>query len=388
MTFGRDTASVIVPESRVLVVNCGSSSVKCALVDPVSGRRSFSRNEPTSGAGPADVVAGILESMGETELSTVVGCGHRIVHGGARFTEPVLVDDDVRGALVAISELAPLHAPANLAGIDAARTALPGVPQVAVFDTAFHHTLPPHAYRYAVPPAWFAEDGVRRFGFHGISHRYVSERAAELLERPLTELRMVTAHLGNGCSATAVRDGLSVDTTMGFTPLEGLVMGTRSGDVDPGALAYVGARRSLGIEQLVEQLNSHSGLAALSGVGADMSSIVDAAGEGSSAAQLALEVFTYRLAKSVAALAVPLERLDALVFTGGIGENVAAVRAMVMSQLAMFGVRADDVANASHGRDTEGRISTGSGPVVLVVPTDEERMIARDTARLVDASKH
>jgi acetate kinase len=221
-----------------------------------------------------------------------------------------------------------------------------------------------------------------------ISHRYVSERAAELLVRPLTELRMVTAHLGNGCSATAVRDGLSVDTTMGFTPLEGLVMGTRSGDVDPGLLAYVGARRSLGIEQLVEELNSHSGLAALSGVGADMSSIVEAAGGGSSAAQLALDVFTYRVAKAVASLAVPLERLDALVFTGGIGENAAAVRAMVMSQLAVFGVRSDDVANASHGRDTEGRISTGSGPVVLVVPTDEERMIARDTARLVYASKH
>lgn len=389
----------------VLVLNSGSSSVKLAVVDPETGVRGISalaervgtpevsvrvraggcddalRVDDTSHAG---VLNALLESLGAEVLDPVAAVGHRVVHGGARLTEPTLLDDDVLEVLRGLSDLAPLHAPANIVGIEVARRALPAVRHVAVFDTAFHRALPPHAYRYAVPRSWYADLGVRRFGFHGISHRYVSERAAELLGRPPTELRLVTAHLGNGCSATAVRDGVSVDTTMGFTPLEGLVMGTRSGDVDPGALAYVGRRLGLSLEQVVGQLNTDSGLAALSGLGNDVREVVAAADAGSADAQLALDVFGYRAAKAIAALAVPLERLDAVVFTGGVGENSAVVRSVVMRRLAVLGVVEDPAANAASGADSSGRISGAAGPAVLVVRTDEEHAIARATVAAVD----
>ena len=381
----------------VLVLNSGSSSVKLAVVDPETGVRGTSasaervgtpevsvrvraggrddalRVDDTSHAG---VLNALLETLGAEVLDPVAAVGHRVVHGGARLTEPTLLDDDVLEVLRGLSDLAPLHAPANIVGIEVARRALPAVGHVAVFDTAFHRALPPHAYRYAVPRSWYADLGVRRFGFHGISHRYVSERP--------TELRLVTAHLGNGCSATAVRDGVSVDTTMGFTPLEGLVMGTRSGDVDPGALAYVGRRLGLSLEQVVGQLNTDSGLAALSGLGNDVREVVAAADAGSADAQLALDVFGYRAAKAIAALAVPLERLDAVVFTGGVGENSAVVRSVVMRRLAVLGVVEDPAANAASGADSSGRISGAAGPAVLVVRTDEEHAIARATVAAVD----
>jgi acetate kinase len=313
----------------------------------------------------------------------LVGVGHRVVHGGDRFTESVVIDDDVVAAIRSVSDLAPLHNPANLLGIDAVATERPALRQVAVFDTAFHQTMPPTAYRYAVPEAWYTDHGVRRYGFHGTSHRYVSAEAAVLLGRPLDELRLVTAHLGNGASAAAVSDGQSVDTTMGLTPLEGLVMGTRSGDVDPGVFAHIAGRTGLDVDAVTRALNSESGLAGLSGIGNDMRAIAAAAEGGDERAALAIDVFAYRVAKAVAALVVGLGRLDAVVFTGGIGENDAGVRHLVLGRLSFLGLVEDEDANRDHGRHTDGRITTEGPPVALVVPTDEELLIARDTARLL-----
>jgi acetate kinase len=297
------------------------------------------------------------------------------------------VDDEVVAAIRSFSRLAPLHNPANLAGIEAVRAVRPGLPQAAVFDTAFHQSMPPRAFRYAVPEEWYTRYGVRRYGFHGTSHRFVSERAAAMLGRPVRELRMVTAHLGNGCSAAAVRDGESVDTTMGLTPLEGLVMGTRSGDVDPGLLFYMADRTGMNLGQLTQALNVDSGLQGLSGVGNDMRTVAGAATDGNERARLALDVFVYRLSKAIAALVVGLQRLDALVFTGGIGENSAVVRSLVLGRLGFLGLAEDVEANAEHGRHTGGRISLRGPVLALVVPTDEELLIARDTARVIAGNR-
>lgn len=387
----------------VLVLNCGSSSVKVALVDPSSGRRPLTGlaervgtpdaslevdagGEPRTSR-PRDgsvhgILVEVLAAVGEVQDVEVAAVGHRVVHGGQRFSASVVLDDRTTQAISDLSDLAPLHNPANVAGIRAVSEVLPGVPQVAVFDTGFHQTMPPRAYRYAVPRQWYDDFAVRRYGFHGTSHRYVSGRAAELLDRPLTSLRLVTAHLGNGCSATAVRDGRSVDTSMGLTPLEGLVMGTRSGDVDPGLLRYVADRSGCGVEDVLEALNTRSGLLGLSGISNDLREVSLAADRGSVDAALALEVFAYRLAKYVAALVVPLGRLDALVFTGGIGQHSVGVRRAVLDQLGFLGLHEDPSANARHGRDTGGRVSVAGPTQALVVPTDEELVIARDTAEL------
>ena len=389
----------------VLVLNSGSSSVKFALLAPERGERVLDgvadkvgqpgtvlriRRENTDpeqenlddGSFPA-VMSRILAQL-ESE-GDLAGAGHRIVHGGAKFTKSALVDDDVIAAIRSFIPLAPLHNPAGLAGIQAVHAARPRLPQVAVFDTAFHQTMPPLAYRYAVPGEWYTRFGVRRYGFHGTSYRYVTGRAADLLGRPLGELRLVAAHLGNGCSAAAVRDGVSVDTTMGLTPMEGLVMGTRSGDVDPGMFAYLSDQAGQSVQQLNDILDTKSGLLGLSGLTNDMRELQDAAAGGNAAAQLALDVFVHRLAKDIAALVTSLDRLDALIFTGGIGENSAIVRSRVLARLGFLGLAEDPQANAKHGRDTGGRISRPGATAALVIPTDEELMIARDTAHLVAA---
>jgi acetate kinase len=393
-------------DGPVLVLNSGSSSVKFAVVQPASGRRAMKAianqlgtpdaslrvewgpdtvEERLPDATSAGVVARLLEQVsqhGDAGLD-LLGAGHRVVHGGEQFTSSVLIDDHVMAALHSSSYLAPLHNPANIEGIEAVRRILPKLPQVAVFDTAFHQTMPAHAFRYAIPEEWYVEHAVRRYGFHGTSHRFVSQQTAILLDRPLQELRLVTAHLGNGCSATAIRDGVSVDTTMGLTPLEGLVMGTRSGDVDPGLLDYLAGQTDRDVHQLTHALNVDSGLHGLSGLGYDMRAIVAAAAGGNERARLALDVFVYRLAKAVAGLVVGLERLDALVFTGGIGENSAVVRSLVIRRLAFLGLTEDQRANADHGIRTRGRISLPGSVLALVVPTDEELLIARDTARVI-----
>ena len=397
------------PDGWVLVLNSGSSSVKFALVHPATGERLMAGmgerlgtpeavlrtqwfpaaavEEGLPGGNHQAVVARVLEQVAAADGGVrLLGAGHRVVHGGERFSASILVDDTVLAALRTISHLAPLHNPANLAGIDAISVFRPDLPQVAVFDTAFHQTMPAHAFRYAVPEEWYTQHGVRRYGFHGTSHRFVSEQAAVLLGRPPRELRLVTAHLGNGCSATAVRDGLSVDTTMGLTPLEGLVMGTRSGDVDPGLIDYMAGQTGMTVSQLIMALNTDSGLGGLAGVGSDMRTVEAAATAGNERAQLAVEVFVYRLAKAIAGLVVGLERLDALIFTGGIGENSAMVRSMVLSRLGFLGLTEDVQANADNGRHTGGRISLGGPVQALVVPTDEELLIARDTARVIAGS--
>ncbi|HTX29472.1 MAG TPA: acetate kinase [Streptosporangiaceae bacterium] len=398
-------SSIPTVTGQVLVLNSGSSSVKFALLDPVTGRRRVDGEAERVGAPdavlrvrryPGEAVTEALPAGGyHAVISKILdlladagheaaGAGHRVVHGGARFTDSVLVDDDVTDAIRSFSDLAPLQNPANLAGIEAVRAARPDLPQVAVFDTAFHQTMPPRAFRYAVPQDWYTTHQVRRYGFHGTSYRYVTGQTAVMLDRPLEQLRLVAAHLGNGCSAVAVRDGASVDTTMGLTPLEGLVMGTRSGDVDPGLFGYLAGRTGMTAAELTDVLNTGSGLLGLSGTSNDMRTIGAAAAAGDERAQLALEVFVHRLAKAIAGLVTSLDRLDALVFTAGIGENSALVRRLVLARLGFLGLAEDPEANARHGRGTNGRISA-PGPVqALVVPTDEELMIARDTARLVE----
>lgn len=387
----------------VLVLNSGSSSVKFALLHPRTGERVLgglaekvgtqdavlrigeNSAEPLPDGSHRAVIARILDRLADAGQADLLGAGHRVVHGGERFSASVLVDDEVVAAIRSFAHLAPLHNPANLAGIEAVSAVRPGLPQAAVFDTAFHQTMPAAAFRYAVPEEWYTRYGVRRYGFHGTSHRFVGERAAALLGRPPGEVRLVTVHLGNGCSAAAIRDGVSVDTTMGLTPLEGLVMGTRSGDVDPGLIGYLADQTGQTAAELTEALNTRSGLLGLSGVSNDMRTVQEAAEGGAERSRLALDVFVHRLARGIGGLVPSLERLDALVFTGGIGEHSALVRSRVLARLGFLGLTEDAEANAGHGRSTGGRISRPGPAVALVVPTDEEFMIARDTARLVAA---
>lgn len=383
----------------ILVINAGSSSLKVAVIDPVSGVRYLSAlaerlggegatvkvgrepAQPLTEATAAGALHALAPHLSGTDLH-LQGVGHRVVHGGERFTAATRIDDDVIAGIRDCARLAPLHNPANLSGILAARATFPHLPQVAVFDTAFHQTMPPVAWRYAVPEAWYREHGVRRYGFHGTSHRFVAARAAEVIGRPLSELKLVTAHLGNGCSACAIDGGHSLDTTMGLTPLEGLVMGTRSGDLDPGILSHIAAATGQDLNALTMALNRDSGLLGLSGLSNDMRTLQDAATTGHAGADLAIDVFCYRLAKAIAALTVALGRLDALVFTGGIGEHSALVRSRTLARLGFLGLTEDPNANAAHGPD-RGRITRPGNARALVVPTDEELLIARDTATLI-----
>lgn len=382
--------------SSVLVINSGSSSLKFAVIDPAAGSvalrglcerlgtdeaclRSGAQRRDLGQADHAAAIVALLDLLREHGLDrTLAAVGHRLVHGAERFTGSVPLDDATIAAITACNHLAPLHNPPNLAGVAAARSAFPELPQVAVFDTAFHAGMPPRAYRYAVPAAWYHEHGVRRYGFHGTSHRYVAERAREQLGLGPGH-GLITAHLGNGCSACAVVDGRSVDTSMGMTPLEGLVMGTRSGDVDPGLFAYLQRQLGLDAEAVTTALNKESGLLGLSeGRSNDMRTLLDAEADGDAAAGLAIEVFCYRLAKCLAGLTAALPRLDALVFTGGIGEHSAPVRARCLGHLAVLGLRCEASANAVDGRDTGGDIAADGTPI-LVIATDEEGMIAAET---------
>lgn len=312
------------------------------------------------------------------EISAV---GHRVVHGGESLIESALVTPEVKELIRENIDLAPLHNPPNLAGIEAVEAILPDVPQVVVTDTAFHATMPPTAYLYALPYAMYMRYRVRRYGFHGTSHRYVSARLSELMNRPLEELKVITCHLGNGASVCAVKHGKSVDTSMGFTPLEGLVMGTRSGDLDAGIIPYLMNREELTIREMNSMLNKHSGLAGISGISGDMRQITQAMQQGDERATVAFQMFTYRLRKYIGAYAAAMDGVDAIVFTGGIGENSAIVRADVCEHLTFLGVELDREANEKGG---EGCITTANSRVsAWVIPTNEELVIARDTARIV-----
>lgn len=384
---------------NVLVINCGSSSLKYALVEPGSGRVArhglaerlgteqavlhdhdqSARSLPPY-AGHAEALDEILAGLSGTNVSAV---GHRVVHGGETFSDSVVLDDAVVRNIDACAELAPLHNPANLKGIHAARQRYGAVPHVAVFDTAFHQTLPPRAYLYALPYELYEKHKVRRYGFHGTSHSFVAGEAARLLGKPLSSLELVTAHLGNGCSAAAIRNGRSVDTTMGLTPLEGLVMGTRSGDVDPNLHEYLVEHTGRSLAEVTELLNRKSGLLGLSGTSNDMRTLLAARARGDGRAALAIDVFCYRLAKAILALTAGLNRLDALVFTGGIGERAAPVRAETLASLQLLGAVVDPELNARHGEGNGGRITHDTSRLLaLVVPTNEELVIARETSRV------
>jgi len=320
-------------------------------------------------------------------VAEIGAAGHRVVHGGERFVRSVQIDDAVLAGIEETTELAPLHNPANLRGIMAVRAVLgAGVPQVAVFDTAFHHTLPDHAFLYAIPYSLYRRHRVRRYGFHGTSHRYVAYRWRQLAGRPREGTRLVTLHLGNGCSACAIRDGDSVDTSMGFTPLEGLVMGTRSGDLDPAILDYVAAKEGLSLPEVESLLNKQSGLLGISGLTNDMRELLAEADEHDDRrARLAVEIFCYRARKYLGSYLAALGGADAIVFAGGIGENAPVVRAKILEGMAWAGIHVDPALNEAHTGGREGRISPadGSGPEVWVIPTDEELLIARDTYRVV-----
>ena len=393
--------------SRVLVVNAGSSSIKYQLIAAETGERlasglverigeaagrvvhrradgeSAEREGPVAdhAAGFAAMVAAFRRAGQPIDEAGVAAVGHRVVQGGSEFVAPTLIDDAVAERILALAPLAPLHNPGHAAAIAAARAALPGVPHVAVFDTAFHRTMPPRASRYAIDAAVAAEHGVRRYGFHGTSHEVVSRRAAEFLGRDVGELRQIVLHLGNGASACAVDRGRSVDTSMGFTPLEGLVMGTRGGDIDPGVLLHL-LRAGYDAERLDALLNQRAGLRGMAGSN-DLRDVRDAADRGDPDARLAIEVAVHRIRHYVGAYLLVLGGADTIVFTAGVGEHHPALRAAVCAGLEWFGIRIDSDRNEASGSGARRISADGSRVEVLVVPTDEEAEIARQTWALV-----
>ena len=396
---------------KVLVLNCGSSSVKYKLfemagsqvmaqggIEKIGLKDSFLKLTLPSGEKKViersipehkTAIEMILEVLQDNRigviksLAEIDAVGHRVVHGGEKFNQSVLVNDEVMRGIESCIDMAPLHNPANLLGIRTIAQLLPSVPQVAVFDTAFHQTLPDYAYIYGIPYELYQKYGVRRYGFHGTSHRYVSARAAEFLGLPVKGLRMITCHIGNGGSITAVKDGQSVDTTMGFTPLEGLLMGTRSGDIDAGAVSFLMDKEKLDTTGISNLLNKKSGLAGVSGVSSDMRDIDAAVADDNKRARLALQSYKYRILKYIGAYAAVLGGVDVLVFTGGVGENQIQLRRDVVGGLAYLGAEIDDARNNVRGEDA--LISSDKSKVkVVVIPTDEEWMIASDTQRLVN----
>lgn len=320
---------------------------------------------------------GVIDSFAE-----INGVGHRVVHGGEKFSDSVLINEQVIQGIEEVSELAPLHNPANLTGIRAFSDVLPGAPAVAVFDTAFHQTMPEASYLYSLPYEYYEKYGIRKYGFHGTSHKYVSQRAAELLGRPLERLRLLSCHLGNGASIAAIQGGRSVDTSMGFTPLAGVTMGTRSGNIDPALIPYLMEKTGMAAEEVVHVLNKKSGLLGVSGFSSDLRDIEARAREGHARAKLALEVFAARIHKYIGSYAARMHGVDAIIFTAGIGENSAEIRARVLDGLQFMGVYWDPELNRVRGK--EAMLHYPYSPVkVLVIPTNEEVMIARDTMRLI-----
>ncbi|QLE09135.1 acetate kinase [Pseudoalteromonas shioyasakiensis] len=391
---------------HVLVLNCGSSSLKFAILDATTSDEVISGLAERLGSDTPSIK---YKYNGEKQLielakgqahdaainklvylvknlgleDKLVAVGHRVVHGGEHFTESVLIDNDVLIEIEKTAALAPLHYPANLLGIRTAQQAFSTLPQIAVFDTAFHQTMPKIAYLYALPYSLYKEHGVRRYGFHGTSHYYVAGEAAKLLGKERQQTNVISAHLGNGCSVCAIKDGKSVDTSMGLTPLEGLVMGTRSGSIDPGLFTFLTQQLNYSVQEIDDLLNKQSGLLGISELSNDCRTIEEAAVEGHPQANLALDIFCYRLAKQIAAFLVPLQRLDALIFTGGIGENSDIIRDKVISHLGFLGLECDEAANLAARFGKEGLISKGQAHVkAFVIPTNEEWVIANDAARI------
>ena len=393
----------------ILVLNCGSSSVKFAIIEPNTEENILNglvqcigitntnirwryKNEPRQEqnlkkGNYQDAFAAIVSLINDSYKLNHYICaiGHRVVHGGEHFTQAAIVNDKSLSAINVCCNLAPLHNPANVAGIEAAMKMFPNLPQVVVFDTAFHQTMPQRAYLYPVPYHLYEKNAVRRYGFHGISHQYVTQQAAKNLGLKLEDSAFICAHLGNGCSAAAVLNGASLDTSMGLTPLEGLMMGTRSGDVDPSLHAYLADNLGYDVHKVTTILNKESGLLGISGKYSDMREIETAIEVGDERALLAAEMFCYRLAKYIAALSVPLSRIDALLFTGGIGENSDYIRANTINLLKVLGFVLDKERNAVHGKNSSGIITQEKSPTkAIVIATNEELLIAQETKRIVD----
>jgi acetate kinase len=398
--------SVVSLSSSILVINSGSSSLKFSLLDPKTETVLASGVAERLGTDSADLKlvdfegvkheevmpradhrASLLRAikvLGNKEQFDVKAIGHRVVHGGEDFRRPVLVTESVVGRIEELADLAPLHNPASVQGIRVASELFPDKPQVVVFDTAFHQTLPDYAFHYPIPYEYYEKYRIRRYGFHGTSHHFVSLQAAKLIGKPFDEAQFISAHLGNGCSTAAIRNGRSVDTSMGLTPLEGLMMGTRSGDVDPSLHLYLQEKEQRSLRDITDEiLTRRSGLLGVSGVSQDMRSVIAAAAEGNERARLAIEMFCYRLARSILGLTASLSSIDALIFTGGIGENSAPVRARVMTHLAILHPELDQNLNENNGKGADGRITSRSGLLCLVIATNEELMIARETALLI-----
>jgi len=369
---------------KILVLNAGSSSLKFTLFETTleaietNSDRALARGIVERVSSMADALKAVFEQLGD---DTVEAVGHRVVHGGDLLYKSTIIDEAVEREIEALSVLAPLHNPHNLEAYRAAKSRLPGIPQVAVFDTAFHHTLPPRAYIYGLPWEYLTEKKIRRYGFHGISHRYVSWRFAQLQGRNPTDYRLITCHLGNGCSMCAIEYGRSIDTSMGFTPLEGLIMGTRAGDVDAGATLHLLTLGVLSPDLLLQVLNSASGLKGISGISNDMRDLLQAAEQGNERAALAIDAFCYRVRKYIGTYLAAMNGADALIFTAGIGENSPAIRARICEGLSNLGISLDPAANE---RDNHEAREIGHSKVpVWVVPTDEELLIAQDTLRCI-----
>ncbi len=394
-------------KNLILVLNCGSSSLKFSLIKPENGQTLLSglaerllseqasikikyqvQTTQTTLQSPFDhqtAIAKLVEILVKHELNLqIFAIGHRVVHGGENYSMPTIINDDVKSSIDGLSKLAPLHNPANLIGINASEAVFLDIPQVAVFDTAFHQTMPSKAYIYGIPYVLYKDHGIRRYGFHGTSHYFVARETAKILDTPLNESSFISAHLGNGCSVSAIKNGKSVDTSLGFTPLEGVMMGTRSGDLDPGIIFHLINELGYTAERVSHLLNKESGLLGVSGISNDCREIEEAwLKESNPRAKLALDVFCYRIAKSIASFSASLTSLDALIFTGGIGENSNLIRQCIIDQLSLLNFHVSNEKNALCRFGQSGHINTDNSRDILVIPTNEEWVIAEQTSQLL-----
>ena len=397
---------------KILVINAGSSSLKYQLIDMTNeevmakglceriGIENSKLNHTPNGGEKvviekdmkdhSDAIKMVLDALTDanhgviSSMDEISAVGHRVVHGGEKFNKSFIINDDVKKALEECVPLAPLHNPANIIGIEACEKAMPGVPQVGVFDTAFHQTMPKDAYMYGIPYAMYEKHRIRRYGFHGTSHKYVSEQAALMLNKPVKDLKIITFHLGNGSSITAVDGGKSIDTSMGFTPLAGVVMGTRCGDIDPAIVKFLAENENLSLKEVDDMMNKKSGVDGISGVSSDFRDLEKAEAEGNEKAKLALDMFVYSVRKFLGQYIVAMGGVDAIVFTAGIGENTPMMRKAILKNTEFLGIEVDDAKNEKAIRGAQMEISSNSSKVkVLVIPTNEELMIAKETQELL-----
>lgn len=394
-------------QNNILVINCGSSSLKFSLMNPINGQvilsglaecllspdavitiKHYDKKEKSPLNSPFDhqvAINFLVSYLAEHQLKeSVYAIGHRVVHGGEQYSQPTLINVDVKRSIDQLAKLAPLHNPANLQGINAAEQAFNNIPQVAIFDTAFHQTMPEKAYIYGLPYQFYQEHGIRKYGFHGTSHYFVSKEAAKIINKPIEQCNFISAHLGNGCSVTAIKQGCSVDTSLGLTPLEGVMMGTRSGDVDPGVIFHLVEQLGYTLDEVNTILNKQSGLLGVSQLSNDCRTIEEAAEKGDKQAILAIAIFSYRIAKSIASFSCNFSSLDGLIFTGGIGENSILIRSQILSQLTLLNFKQDEKANANMRFGKQGNIAKASSSPCWVIPTNEEWVIAEQTFQLLE----